>query len=152
GFTTALTDVTGTVQAKVDISGSAADPHANGLVTIDKAAFLVAPTGVNYTNLQGKIELQEDKIHIEHLYVLDNHQSSLSVTGDLAVHQREVGGVQLYITAEDFKVIDNKMGNVRLNSNVEINGELRSPRIIGDLGVSTGRVNLDPILALVGDS
>jgi translocation and assembly module TamB len=60
--------------------------------------------------------------------------------------------VQLYITAEDFKVIDNKLGNVRLNSNVEIGGELRSPRIIGDLGVSTGRVNLDPILALVGDS
>ena len=152
GFTTALTEVTGTMQAKIDITGSAADPHANGVVSIDKAAFLVASTGVNYSNLQGKIDLQEDKVHIEHIYVLDNHQSSLSVTGDLAVHQRAVGGVQLYITAEDFKVIDNKLGNVRLNSNVEIGGELRSPRIIGDLGVSTGRVNLDPILALVGDS
>jgi autotransporter translocation and assembly factor TamB len=84
GFTTALTEVTGTMQAKIDLTGSAADPHANGVVSIDKAAFLVASTGVNYSNLQGKIDLQEDKVHIEHIYVLDNHQSSLSVTGDLA--------------------------------------------------------------------
>jgi autotransporter translocation and assembly factor TamB len=152
GFTTALTDVKGTLQARIDLTGSAADPHANGVVSIDKAAFTVAPTGVPYTNLQGKIDLQDDKVHIDHISVLDNHQSALSVTGDLAVHQRQVGEVQLYITAEDFKVIDNEMGNVRLNSNLEIGGELRAPRIIGDLGVSTGRVNLDPILALVGDS
>jgi autotransporter translocation and assembly factor TamB len=152
GFTTALSEVTGTMQAKVDITGSAADPHANGVVSIDKAAFMVEPTGVKYTNLQGKIDLQDDKVHIDHISVLDNHQSALSITGDLAVHQRQVGGVQLYVTAEDFKVIDNEMGNVRLNSNLEIGGELRSPRVIGDLGVSTGRVNLDPILAIVGSS
>jgi autotransporter translocation and assembly factor TamB len=152
GFTTALTDVTGTLQAKVDIAGSAADPHLSGVVSVDKAAFTVAPTGVTYTNLRGKVDLEPDKVHIEHISVLDNHQSALSITGELAVHERQVGGVQLYVTANDFKVIDNEMGNVRINSNLEIGGELRSPRVIGDLGVSTGRVNLDEVLALVGDS
>jgi autotransporter translocation and assembly factor TamB len=152
GVTTALTDVTGTLQAKIDITGSAADPHPDGVVSIDKAAFTVAPTGVSYTNLQGTLELQPDKIHITHISVLDNHQSSLSLTGDLAIHERQVGGVEIYVTAHDFKVIDNKMGNVRLNSNLEIAGELRSPRVLGDLGVSTGRINLDEIIALVGAS
>jgi autotransporter translocation and assembly factor TamB len=152
GFTTALTDVTGSMQAKIDITGSAADPHPSGVVSVDQAAFTAAPTGVSYTNLQGKIDLQPDKVHIEHISVLDNRQSSLSITGDLGLHERQVGGVQLYITAEDFKVIDNEMGNVRINSNVEIGGELRAPAIAGDLAVSTGRVNLDSILALVGES
>ena len=152
GFTTALTDVTGTLQAKIDVTGAADDPHPSGVVTIDKAAFTVAPTGVAYTNLRGKVDLQEDRVHIEHISVLDNHQSALSITGDLAVHERQVGGVQLYVTTEDFKVIDNKMGNVRVNSNLEIGGELRTPRVIGDFGISTGRVNLDEILALVGSS
>ena len=152
GFTTALTDVTGTLQAKIDVTGSADDPHPSGVVSIDKAAFTVAPTGVSYTNLKGKVDLQEDRVHIEHISVLDNHQSALSITGDLAVHERQVGGVQLYVTAEDFKVIDNKMGNVRVDSNLEIGGELRTPRVIGDFGVTTGRVNLDEILAMVGAS
>ena len=35
----------------------------------------------------------------------------------------------------DFKVIDNKMGNVRVNSDLQIAGELRAPRVEGELGV-----------------
>ncbi len=152
GFTTTLSKVTGALQAKIDVTGSAADPHPTGVITVDKAAFTVVPTGVSYSNLQGKIDLQADKIHIDHIVVLDNHQSSLSITGDLAVHELQLGGVALFVTANDFKVIDNGLGNVRVNSNLEIAGELRAPRVLGDFGVSTGQVNLDEILALLTDS
>src|SRR6185295_1766372 len=58
GFIPQLTKVTGTVQARIDVTGSAADPRPSGVVSVDKAAFTVATTGVAYTNLQGKIELQ----------------------------------------------------------------------------------------------
>ena len=152
GFTTSLSKVTGTLQAKIDITGSAADPHPTGVVTVDKAAFTVEPTGVSYSNLQGKIDLRPDKVHIDHIVVLDNHQSALSITGDLAIHELQVAGVELYVTANDFKVIDNKLGNVRINSNLEIAGELRAPRIQGDAGISTGQVNLDEVIALTTDS
>jgi translocation and assembly module TamB len=152
GFTTALTKVTGTLQAKIDVTGSAADPHPNGVVTVEKAAFTVEPTGVAYSNLQGKIELREDKVHIDSITVLDNHQSALSVTGDLAIHELELSGVELFVNSNDFKVIDNKLGNVRVNANLEIAGELRAPRVIGDFGLSTGSVDLDQILALTSDS
>jgi translocation and assembly module TamB len=152
GFTTALTKVTGTLQAKIDVGGSAADPHPTGEVSVANAAFTVEPTGVSYTNFQGQIDLQPDKVHITHIQVLDNHQSSLSITGDLAVHELALAGVELYVTAHDFKVIDNKLGNVRIDSDLQINGELRSPNIKGDLGVSTGQLNLDEIIAMVGDS
>ena len=152
GFTTTLTNVTGTLQAKVDITGSAADPHPSGVVSIEKAGFTVEPTGGIYSNLQGKIDLQPDKVHIDHISVLDNHQSALSITGDLAIHELQVGGVELFVTSNDFKVVDNKLGNVRVNANLEIGGELRSPKIAGDFGVSTGQVNLDEILALTTDS
>ena len=152
GFIPALTKVTGTVQAKIDVTGSAADPRPNGAVSVDKAAFTVATTGVVYSNMQGKIELQPDKVHIDNIYVLDNHQSSLSITGDLAIRERQVGGVELFVTASDFKVVDNKLGNVRVDTNLEIAGELRAPRIDGDFGVSTGVVNLDQILAMTSDS
>jgi autotransporter translocation and assembly factor TamB len=152
GFTTALTNVKGTLQANVDITGSAADPHPVGTVSLANGSLTVPETGVTYTNLQGQVELLPDKVHINNLSVLDNHQSALSITGDLAVHEQQIGAMLLNVTARDFKVIDNKMGNLRVNSDVQIGGELRSPRVEGDLSVETGSLNLDEIITLVSDS
>jgi autotransporter translocation and assembly factor TamB len=81
--------------------------------------------------------------------VLDNHDSALSFTGDLAVHAREVGDFHLWITAEDFKVIDNQLGNLRVQSALELVGELRAPELRGDFGVSSGRLDLDEIMAQI---
>ena len=101
-------------QAKIDVTGAADDPHPDGAVTIQNAAFTVEPTGVAYTELDGKIELHNDRVHIDHIRVLDNQQKPLIVTGDLAVHELEVGRFNVTVKANDFKVIDNKMGNVRV--------------------------------------
>lgn len=152
GFTTALTNVKGTVQATVDVTGAANDPHPEGEVSVQNAAFTVGPTGVSYTNVGGKVELQGDKVHIDDLELYDNHQAALSITGDLSVHEREVGAVALDLTARDFKVIDNDMGNVRVDSSMRLAGELRAPRLEGYLSVSTGTLNVDTILASTGES
>jgi translocation-and-assembly-module (TAM) inner membrane subunit TamB-like protein len=152
GLTTELTNVTGTFQANLDITGSAADPHPTGQVTFDKGAFTIPATGVNYTNVAGKVDLLPDRVHVGAISALDNHFNAITVSGDLAVHEGQVAGVQVNIHTDDFKVIDNKMGNVRVNTDLQIVGELRAPRIEGELGVTTGSVNLDPILAQIGDS
>jgi translocation and assembly module TamB len=152
GFTTQLTNVTGMLQAKVDVTGAADDPHPNGVVTVQNGAFTVAANGVAYSNLDAKIDLQEDKVHIDRLQLVDNHESPLTVTGDLAIHERELGGVSIAIASKDFKVIDNKMGNVRIDTDLRIAGELTAPRVEGSLGLTTGVVNLDTILNQFGES
>jgi translocation-and-assembly-module (TAM) inner membrane subunit TamB-like protein len=152
GFTTQLTNVSGTVQAKIDVTGAADDPHPTGAITVQHAAFKVEPTGVAYTGLDGRIDLQEDRVHIGEIKVLDNQQKPLTLAGDLAVHELAVGTFNIAVKADDFKVLDNSMGNVRINSNLRLTGELANPRVEGDLGVTTGTVNLDPILEQTGDS
>ena len=72
---------------------------------------------MNYTDLEGRIDLQPDKVHINQITVLDNHQSAMSVTGDLAVHNLELGGVRIYINADDFKILDNNLADV-MNKNI----------------------------------
>src|SRR5262249_27131177 len=64
---------------------------------------------------------------------------------------RRIGGVSIAVTADDFKVLDNKMGNVRIRSDMRLTGELRAPRVEGDLGLTTGRIDLDRIMAQVQD-
>src|SRR5262245_54547789 len=151
GFTTALTNVTGTVQAKLDVSGTAYDPRPAGDVRISKAAFTVVPNGVDYTDLDGTIEIQPDKVHIDSIKLLDNHRSPLTITGDLAMRERQIGGVSIPVTADDFKVLDNRMGNVRIRSDMRLTGELRAPRVEGKLDLTTGRIDLDRIMAQVQD-
>jgi translocation and assembly module TamB len=58
----------------------------------------------------------------------------------------------VYASSDDFKVIDNKMGNVRVNTGLRLTGELRAPRLEGDLGITTGAINLDPLIAAAADS
>ncbi len=152
GFTTAISEVTGTVEAHVRVTGSAQDPHPEGAITIANGGLTVAPTGVTYSNIAGQVDLQPERVHISQITVLDNHESALSVTGDLALHAREVGGFQIWVNAEDFKIIDNKMGNVRIQSAMSLSGQLRSPIVQGYLGVSTGELNLDEIIAMLGTS
>ncbi len=152
GFTTALTEVTGTFQAHLKIAGTAADPQPSGTVTLDKGAVTVEPTGVRYTNIDGQIDVQPDRVHIDAITVLDNHFNALSLSGDLGIGRRRLEALQLYVSADDFKVIDNEMGNVRIESALEIGGTLAAPRVGGFLGVTTGDVNLDRIVAMAGSS
>ena len=152
GFTTALTNVKGTLEAHLAVTGTAADPNPNGAITIQQAAFNLEPTGVSYTDLEGRIDLKPDRIHIDQIKLLDNQGKPLTVTGDLAVNELKLGGVSVKLTADDFKVIDNKMGNVRIKSDVALTGDLGAPRIEGSVGVTTGRIDLDPILAQAGTS
>ena len=147
GFTTLLTDVQGTMEAHVRVTGTASDPQPDGTVAIANGALTVAPLGVSYAHIAGTVELKPDRIHIPLITILDNHNSALTFTGDLAMQRRQVGGFEVWINAEDFKVLDNAMGNVRIQSAIQVVGNLRAPIIRGDLGVTTGEINLDEIIA-----
>ena len=68
--------------------------------------------------MRGQIELRSDRAHIDNMSMLDNQKNALSITGDLAIRERQIGGVELYVTARDFKIIDNKIGNVRVDSDL----------------------------------
>ena len=152
GFTSAVTDVTGTFQAHLEIAGTAADPQPSGEVTLAGGAVTVEAVGVRYTNIDGKIDIQPDRVHIDAITLLDNHFSPLSLSGDLGIGRRRLEALQLYVTADDFKVVDNELGNLRIESALEIGGTLAAPHIGGYLGLTTGSINFDEILALVGTS
>jgi hypothetical protein len=81
--------------------------------------------------------------------VLDNDKQPLSITGDLAIHEQQLGGVNIDITARNFKVIKNQFGDVRMDSDLRITGELTRPRVEGELGITSGVINLDPVLESV---
>jgi autotransporter translocation and assembly factor TamB len=152
GFTTAVSNVTGTLEANVTVTGPAGDPRPGGSVTVRDAAFTVGATGVKYSGGSGAIAFQGDRVHIDQLRLVDNQKKPIEVSGDLAFHELELGGVDITVKATDFKIIDNKMGNLRVNTDLHLGGDLRYPRVDGSIGLDTGNINLDQVLASTADS
>jgi translocation and assembly module TamB len=151
GFTNQLTDVTGTLQADVRITGSGRDPHLDGFIDLQNGAFAVPQGGVSFSGVTTRIELQPDRIRVPRFQVLDENQRPLTIEGELAVHARSVGAVNVSIESNDFKLVDNELGELHLESHLRLTGELRKPRLEGELRTDAARIELDKVL-LFSDS
>ena len=60
--------------------------------------------------------------------------------------------MSIAVKAEDFKVIDNEMGNVRVEHRPAADRPGERAEARGRTGVTSGEINLDPILDAVGQS
>jgi translocation and assembly module TamB len=70
----------------------------------------------------------------------------LTVGGTLGVHERTVGDVNVRIQSEDFEVIDNALADLKLDTNVQVTGEVTAPRIQGRVEVETGSIDVAEVL------
>jgi autotransporter translocation and assembly factor TamB len=148
GFTKELTNVTGTMQADVHVTGSGTDPHVNGYVDLQNGGFGVVQAGVVFRGMTTRIEMADDRIRVPRFQVLDQHGSPLTIQGELAVHERSVGAVNIALDSDDFKVIDNELGNVHLESHLKLTGEVRHPRLVGELRTDAARIEIDKVLLM----
>ena len=151
GFTTLVTNVTGTMQADVRVTGSGQDPHLAGYIDIKNGAFGVPLGGVSYSGLHTRIDLTPDLVRIQKFQLTDEHGEPLTVSGELAVHAREVGAVNIDLQSDNFEIIDNSLGDVGLDTQLKITGELRRPRVQGQVRIEAGRIEVDQVLQVFHD-
>jgi autotransporter translocation and assembly factor TamB len=148
GFTTAVTNITGTMQADVRVIGSGEDPHLEGYIDIRNGAFGVPLGGVSYSGLHTRIELTPDLVRIPKFQLTDEHGEPLTISGQLAVHARQVGAVDITLQSDNFEVIDNALGDVGVDTQLTITGELRRPRVQGQVRLEAARIEVDRVLQL----
>jgi autotransporter translocation and assembly factor TamB len=146
-FTTAVTNVTGTIEADVHVGGSGEDPHVTGYVALDGGGFSVPDAGTAFRGLTTRIELEPERITIPQFRILDQHDDTLTIGGQLAMHQRQVGAVNVAIDSDNFKLMDNELGDVHVETHLKVTGDLRRPRLEGEVRMDQARVELDRILA-----
>jgi translocation and assembly module TamB len=151
GFTTAVSQVGGTLEADVRLTGSGRDPHVGGYVEIRNGAFSVPQFGTSYSGLDTRIDLEPDLVRVRRFEILDENGEQLAVQGQLAVHQRQVGAVDFTLESQNFEIIDNELGDVGVGTNLKVTGSLARPTVVGDVRVTAGRLELDRILRLFYD-
>ena len=151
GFTTLVTDVQGTLEADVRLTGSGEDPHLNGHIDIKNGAFGVPLGGVSYSGLNTRIDLTPDQLRLQSFSILDEEGERLNVAGSLAVHEKSVGAVNITVTSDNFELIDNQLGDVGVDTNIQITGEVRRPKVQGSVKIEAGRLEVDELLTLFYD-
>ena len=146
GFTPYVTNVTGTMQANVRLTGTGYDPHAEGSVEVTGGAFQIPELGTSYTGLDTRIDLQPDVVTVREFKILDSRGFPMTIGGTLAVHERAVGAVDITLQSQAFEIIDNRVADLKLNSNLKLTGELRKPRLEGSVDVENATIFLAELL------
>jgi hypothetical protein len=151
GLTDVVTNVVGTLEADVRVTGSAQDPHLDGFIDIKNGGFGVPDLGGTFTGLTTRIDLEADRLRIQQFQLLDHHGEKLTIAGELAVHERQLGTVNISIDSDNFELVDNQLGDIQAQMALKVTGELRRPRIVGSVRLDAGRVEVDQVLQLFYD-
>jgi len=148
GFVPYVTNVTGTLQANVKVTGSGYDPHLDGAVDIRGGAFAVPNLGTSFSGLDTRIDLKPDEVTINEFRILDKNKQPMTIGGSLAVHERAVGAVDITLQADDFKVAANKTADLKFDTDVHITGTVRAPKVEGSVEVEPGTIDVADVLRL----
>ena len=146
GFTQYVTNATGTLQANIRVQGTGFDPHADGFIEIRGGAFAAPNLGTSYTGLDTRIDLKPDVIEIKQFRILDARGFPMTIGGSLGVHERSVGEVDVNIKAENFEVIDNKLADVKLDTDMRITGTPAAPRVEGLVEIENGTIQVGEVM------
>jgi len=146
GLTSVVRNVSGQLLVDVRIIGTSRDPHFTGAISIDRAGFDVAASGAKYKNVRIGLTLASDRVDVEVFHIEDDHGRPLELRGSLGTHELQVGDLQIEVVARRFEVLRNEFGRMDIEARLQLRGQFESPRLTGDLTISSGDLRVDEIL------
>ena len=148
GLTPRITQVKGTMQAKVDVTGASDNPR-RWAVTVKDGTFKLQDTGVSYAASTADRPAARSDPHRRSPRA---RQPESAVLGERRPQRAGLQVGEVSTLGDGLQGARQRDGNLRLNSDLRLTGTLAHPRIEGELDVSTGSLNLDAILARIGNS
>ncbi|HUP40633.1 MAG TPA: translocation/assembly module TamB domain-containing protein, partial [Vicinamibacterales bacterium] len=144
--TTQLTKLSGQFSADVRVRGTLASPRVNGLVETTNGGFSVLATGVTYTNAIARLSFEGDRVVVDRFELTDDDLDKLVAIGELGIERRSIGQMNLQISSDQFKVLDNQFGDMQIDSDVRVTGEVAKPIVTGEITTRPARLEVDQIL------
>ncbi len=146
GLTTAVRNVTGTVQLDMTVKGQADNPVMDGFADLQKAAFDVPATGGRYRNGAARITFVPQAINIDNFHLEDSKGNPVELTGRAGTSELKLGAIGFEVSATQFEVLHNELGVVALNGVFTINGTLTAPTVSGDVAIDRASLDASELL------
>ena len=131
-----LEDLAGPVEILVEIGGTTEAPRFEGRATVRNGRMTIPATGVRYTDIQGRIRFNNDRIVVEELSGSDREAGSFGVGGTISIQDLALGEFDLEARARNLFVLDQDRRSVTIDGDVKVGGTTERP-------VLTGRVVVD---------
>jgi translocation and assembly module TamB len=68
------------------------------------------------------------------------------VKGTLGTHELKLGELEIDATGRQFEVLRNEFGRMEVDANLQLRGQLQTPRLSGGITVTSGEIRVDTIL------
>ena len=143
---TATEDAAGRLLVDLHVTGTAATPRIAGSLNVRNGTFTVAATGMEYSSATLDVLFEGDRLRIDTLSLLDDNGERLDGSGTLSLEGRRVQAVDLTVRANEFKVLGNELGELSIDTTLNVYGTLLAPKIAGLVRVHAGRLEVDALV------
>ena len=133
-----LESVTGRLTVDMRLTGPGFSPRAEGIVAVEQGAFTMTSTGAPYTGVTMQAHLDGNDVRIAQLRMLDDDQHVLEGAGNLRLEERSVRDIEFTLKATDFEVLDNELGELAVDSSLNVSGTVLAPKVEGLVQVRSG--------------
>jgi autotransporter translocation and assembly factor TamB len=146
-MTTHVTALKGTGQFNVHVTGTPEAPRLDGSADIADAGFKIEPTGMTYLGANARLLFAGSKLGIDHFVLRDEDGHTLTAEGGVEVaNNRDVQAIDLHVVSDDIHLLKNEFGEIGLDADLKVDGQLQSLRITGQASVDRGRLEVDKLI------
>ncbi|NQW02839.1 MAG: translocation/assembly module TamB domain-containing protein, partial [Acidobacteria bacterium] len=142
-----VTNLVGAADVDVALTDSLDQPSVAGHATLVNAGFRVPDTGVAYRGLDAAVRFEDTVMVIERFGMLDEDGHQMRMDGSLDIWAQGASrAVNVRARAQGFHVLNNEYGELIVNADLTIGGDIVAPNVLGTVRVERGRFEVDRLL------
>lgn len=141
----AISESDGLISAAVEISGTPNDPKYLGTLDFNQVEFLVNELNSRFRMADEQLEVNNSGLFLDNFVIADGNQNTFSLDGDILTENLTNPSFDLKLNADNFGVVNSSSedsdlfyGDVSLDADLDITGDLNIPKVRGSLKVVDG--------------
>jgi translocation and assembly module TamB len=143
-FSSAVIQSAGMLRLDVQLTGTLRQPQAQGSLVLRDGVLQLVATGERYNDLQVRLLLTGNRVHIEQLQV-GSRSGPLQLTGQLAYTSLGLEWVDLAVQAQQFTAMHTPAIEAIVSMDTKVRGSLQEMTATGSVTVPRARVALDKL-------
>ncbi|MBE0392909.1 translocation/assembly module TamB domain-containing protein [Flavobacterium sp. PL002] len=144
GFTLGnLKESTGFINGKLNITGKASQPQVVGNLKFNEIGFNVTPLNATFKGMNDNIQFNANNVVLNKFTIKDEKDNDMVIDGTISTQDFTNPGFDLTLVAKNFKAVNSKekdndayYGEMYLNNNLRIKGDLNNPTVDGSIKVN----------------
>ncbi|MBA3891759.1 MAG: translocation/assembly module TamB domain-containing protein, partial [Gemmatimonadaceae bacterium] len=135
-FVDAVSDVSGVAAGRFSIRGSLSRPQITGVLALANASAKIDPLGITVRDIAGLVRMAGDTVVIDSL--VGRSKGELRLRGGLGIGNWREPAFDLYLVADDARVLDNDLGELHVSTGLALRGPFNAAYLSGQATIEHG--------------